>query len=250
MAKARPRRRRAATSTRANSSTPPATSASPPKAAALYALALGWPDDDKLVVRSLASAAGKIAGVTLLGHSGKLDWQQTDDGLVVNLPAQKPCDLAYAFKISAGDLNPVPAIYDTAITHAADGRIVLPAAEAEIHGDYAEVRTWRRQGPDRLLGQGRGFRFVEYQGDKARHVCRRDHLLLRRAPGSAFTVELSGQTLTGQSASTGSWESYRTDKLGTLKLDKPGTFTLTVKPKPEPKWRVIGLKSVTLKPTE
>ena len=78
-----------------------------------YALALGWPDDNRLVIRSLASAAGEISEVALLGYAGKLDWKQTDDGLVVKLPAQKPCDLAYAFKISAGDLQPVPVAYDT-----------------------------------------------------------------------------------------------------------------------------------------
>jgi alpha-L-fucosidase len=50
----------------------------------LYAFALGWPDDNRLVVRSLATAAGKISGVSLLGHTGKLDREQTDEGLVVN----------------------------------------------------------------------------------------------------------------------------------------------------------------------
>jgi alpha-L-fucosidase len=71
----------------------------------LYAIALGWPDDGRLVVRSLATSAGKIAGVALLGHAGKLDWQQTTEGLVVKLPSQKPCELAYAFRVLVGDPN-------------------------------------------------------------------------------------------------------------------------------------------------
>ncbi|MEO7718225.1 MAG: alpha-L-fucosidase, partial [Capsulimonas sp.] len=46
----------------------------------LYAHAMNWPKDGKLVVRSLASGSGKIKGVSLLGHSGKLSWSQTDRG--------------------------------------------------------------------------------------------------------------------------------------------------------------------------
>ena len=33
-----------------------------------------------------------------------------------------------------------------------------------------------------------------------------------------------------------------------MKLEKLGNYTVAVKPKAEPKWKVIGLKSVTLTP--
>ncbi len=78
------------------------------KAGALYAIALGWPQEGPLTVRSLPASAGKVAGVSLLGHAGQLNWRQTSDGLVVELPAQKPCALAYAYKIMLGDSKPVP----------------------------------------------------------------------------------------------------------------------------------------------
>ena len=219
------------------------------KGGAIYALTLGWPDDNQLIVRSLASAAGKIAGVTLVGHAGKLEWQQTDDGLVVKLPAQKPCDLAYAFKVFAGDLNPVPVVYDTAITPAADGRIVLPAAEAEIHGTTPKYE--HGNGKDHIGYWAKAEDFVSWNIKVTKPGTFAVEITYSCAAlGSAFAVELSGQTLTGKSASTGSWENYHSDNLGTMKLDKPGTFTLAVKPKPAPKWRVIGLKAVTLKPIE
>ena len=47
----------------------------------LYAIALGWPADGKLVVKSLASTAGKINVLSMLGHAGTLDWRQTAEGL-------------------------------------------------------------------------------------------------------------------------------------------------------------------------
>ena len=73
----------------------------------LYAIALGWPTDGKLTVKSLAGAAGTIKAVSLLGHEGKLDWTQTAGGLVVGLPAQKPCEYAFALKIVGDHLQPV-----------------------------------------------------------------------------------------------------------------------------------------------
>ena len=74
----------------------------------LYAIVLGWPRDGKSVIRSLAAPAGEVATVSLLGHRGKLDWRQTARGLVVELPAEKPCDHAVVFKITGVNLKPAP----------------------------------------------------------------------------------------------------------------------------------------------
>ena len=74
----------------------------------LYAFALGWPAEGKLVIRSLAKfpgVTGKIAGVELLGHPGPLKWTHDADGLAVDLPDQKPCDYAVALKIIGEDLR-------------------------------------------------------------------------------------------------------------------------------------------------
>ena len=74
----------------------------------LYAFAMGWPTEGKLVIRSLAKfpgVTGKIDGVALLGHAGQLQWTHDADGLVVQLPEQKPCDYAVALKITGEGLR-------------------------------------------------------------------------------------------------------------------------------------------------
>lgn len=78
------------------------------KSDALYALVLGWPEDGKIFVKSLATPAGKVSNVTLLGHTGKLNWVQTDKGLVVTMPAQKPCEHVFVLKVASDDLKPAP----------------------------------------------------------------------------------------------------------------------------------------------
>jgi alpha-L-fucosidase len=75
----------------------------------LYAIALGWPADGRLLVKSLARPAGAIHSVSLLGFAGQLAWEQTVAGLVVTLPAQKPSEYTVTLKISGADLKPVPA---------------------------------------------------------------------------------------------------------------------------------------------
>lgn len=67
-----------------------------------YAIALNW-DDEGILIHSLdekAVADAEILNVQLLGSDEKIEWQQTGKGLKLSFPKAKPCDYAYAFKIS------------------------------------------------------------------------------------------------------------------------------------------------------
>ncbi len=68
----------------------------------LYAIALGWPENGRVVVKSLAIPAGKVSAVSLLGSDAVLKWTQTDAALEVTLPDKKPCDYAVTLKIVGG----------------------------------------------------------------------------------------------------------------------------------------------------
>jgi len=220
------------------------------KGGALYAVALGWPEDRRLTVRSLAAAAGKIAGVTLLGHSGDLPWSQTADGLVVTLPEKKPCEHAYALKILGDNLEPVPLPKsETAIRPGHDGRIVLPASEAEIHGNTPQYEQGGEKDQigfwaDRNDYVSWNFKVAEAgsYGVTVTYSCQPG------AEGSRFTVEAAGQKLVATSKPTQSWSTYRTESLGKIRLARPGIYALSVKPGAETTWKVIGLKSVALVP--
>jgi alpha-L-fucosidase len=83
------------------------------KGPVLYAIALGWPEDGQLVVRSLAKPAGQdinnITAVSLLGCDEKLTWKQTADGLIVTLPKKKVSEYTTGLKIIGEGLKPVVA---------------------------------------------------------------------------------------------------------------------------------------------
>jgi len=70
----------------------------------LYAIALGWPTDGRLTVKTLADGSptgvAKISNVQLLGSTAKLKWTHDSSGLQVDLPAERTGEYAYVFKIS------------------------------------------------------------------------------------------------------------------------------------------------------
>lgn len=70
----------------------------------LFAIALGWPDDGKLRIKTLKEGvrigSGGIANISLLGSQSPVRWKQTADALEVELPSQKPCKYAYALKLT------------------------------------------------------------------------------------------------------------------------------------------------------
>ena len=68
------------------------------KGATLYAIALAWPENGRLVVKSMADVP--VKDVQLLGAREKLVWKRDASGLTVELPAQRPNDYAFVFRIS------------------------------------------------------------------------------------------------------------------------------------------------------
>jgi alpha-L-fucosidase len=73
------------------------------KGRSLYAFVMGWPDY-QVRIQSLAQdtalRVGKIENVELLGDSRKLTWQQTRDGLTIQLPPEAPTKYAVAFRVT------------------------------------------------------------------------------------------------------------------------------------------------------
>jgi alpha-L-fucosidase len=215
----------------------------------LYALALGWPEDGRLVVKSLATPAGKVSSVALLGNAGNLEWKQTDEGLVVTMPAQKPCEHVFALKIAGNDLNPAPLPPDPSapvVAADANGRVVLTAAIAEIEGNSPNYIKEQ----DQIGFWNDPADFVKWNFTVAKpgkytvavtYSCAK--------PGSAFTVECGGAKLEGTSKSTGSWDVYTTESLGEVTIES-GKQTLALKPKSDPQWQAIGLRTIELIPAD
>lgn len=99
--------------------------------------------------QSLATPAGRVAGVTLLDHPESLDWRQTNEGLVVNLPDRKPREFAYGLKITEADLNAV-SMHAGAITPPVGGLSTvtsLDQADDEVGHALQAAMIWAPSAP-------------------------------------------------------------------------------------------------------
>lgn len=66
-----------------------------------YVITLNW--SDKVLVKSLSKEVvgdAEILNIKLLGSDEAIDWKLTEEGLALRFPSEKPCEFAYAFKIS------------------------------------------------------------------------------------------------------------------------------------------------------
>jgi alpha-L-fucosidase len=71
----------------------------------VFAICLAWPEKDVLVTAlGKKGAPGKaISAVRMLGSKDEVKWRQTDDGLTLSVPREKPCRYAFVYRI---DLKP------------------------------------------------------------------------------------------------------------------------------------------------
>jgi alpha-L-fucosidase len=73
------------------------------KGPTLYATLLGWPDDRKVLIKTLDPASGKVEKISLLGYNGTIPFRQSAEGMTVELPEQAPGKNAFVLKIK-GDV--------------------------------------------------------------------------------------------------------------------------------------------------
>ena len=216
------------------------------KGPALYAIALGWPADGKLLIRSLAAPAGKVTAVSVLGYSGKLAWEQTAEGLAVTVPGPKLSEYTCALKITGQNLQPAP-IPEVAVTVTADakGNFTLSPDDAELHGEQIKLEA---QGGQPNIGfWDRADEWVSWKVkvDKPGKFlvstsCASMH------PNAEFVVEAAGQQLSGKPAQTGGWAEFRVADLGTIEIKQPGEQTVKVRARDAQSWKPINLRFVKL----
>ena len=73
------------------------------KGKTVYAFQLKWPNGGKALIRSLALGGTEhVSAVTLLGQGGPLPFQQTGQGLAIDLPETKPCEYVHCYAIALG----------------------------------------------------------------------------------------------------------------------------------------------------
>jgi len=220
----------------------------------LYAMALGWPANGKLAIRSLARPAGEtfnsIAGVSLLGHDGKLDLSQTADGLTVTLPSRKPCEHAFTFKITGKDLRPVEVAEPVPVIQPApDGSVTLDAESADLKGTQIrleEIGGEPSVGFWDIAGEWLSWK-VKFAGPgkfKVTALCATPHR------DSEFVLEVAGQQLSGKVPTTRSFQDFQTFEVGKVDVKAAGEQVVKLRPKDAATWKAINLRTLKMSKAE
>ncbi len=216
------------------------------KGPVLYAIALGWPEDGKLLVRSLATPAGKVNTVSVLGSDSKIDWQQTDEGLTVTVPLRKVSEYTCALKITGANLKPAP-IPQVVITVSPDaqGDFQLVPDDADLHGD--QVKTETQGGQPNIGFWDKADEWVSWnvRVDKPGKYllsvsCATPHA------DAEIVAEVAGRAIAGKPARTGGWADFRVAELGQVEFTEPGVQVVSIRPLDAASWKAINLRWVRL----
>ena len=197
------------------------------KGATLYAIALGWPEDGQLTIRSLAKPAGEnvndITEVSLLGYKGKLEWKQTADGLVVTLPAQKVSEYTAALKIT-GTQPQEHSLRDPHCRHSLPmpkATFILGADDAELHGD--QIKTEDHGGQSNIGFWDNGSEWASWNVQFPQAGTFKVSASVASISGSSqFVIEAAGQQISGMAAQTAGWDQFKEIDLGQLEVKQPG----------------------------
>lgn len=174
-----------------------------------------------------------------------------------NLAEQKPelvRELAakldrWRHDVGAQMMQPNPAYVPN--PQAANGRITLPAKTAEVHGVQLRYEPLPHKNTLGFWTRADDWASWEFQLTKPGTFT--VELLQgcgKGQGGSEVEVTVAGQTLKFAVEDTGHFQNFKARELGTVKFDRPGRYTLEVKPKSKRAAAVMDLRSVTLRPSD
>jgi alpha-L-fucosidase len=218
------------------------------KGKTLYAIALGWPSDGQLLVKSLSAPAGVVGSVSLLGYQDKLEWKQTADGLVVTLPTQKPSEYTVALRITGADLKPVPVpVVVEPLRPDAKGSLRLDAESADLHGNRIKQEANGAQSNIGFWDRADEWAswkvaFTQPGAYRVTARCAAPH------PGTEFVFEVAGRQLVGKCPQTNGFTDYQNVDLGRIEIPQPGEQIVNARPRDAKTWKAINLNWVIIKP--
>jgi arylsulfatase A-like enzyme len=156
---------------------------------------------------------------------------------------------AWRREVGARMMKPNPAY--VANPQAANGVVTLPARTADVHG--VQVRYEALPHKNTLGFWTRAEDWVSWDFTLTKPGKFTVEILQgcgKGQGGSEVEFSVGGQKLAATVEDTGHFQNFKARTIGTVALDRPGRYTLEVRPRSKPGVAVMDLRSVTLKPAE
>ena len=188
----------------------------------IYLHVFDWPKDGKLVV-PLANKSGKAH---LLADKDKdLAVSSGVDGLTIQVPTGAPDKIV---SVIALELDGTPQAFQYRVRPAADGSVLLKAAEAEIEGS-AQVED---KGGEPNIGfwlDPKTTVFWNVDVPAGDYSVELSYAAENGSNGNQFDLVAGDQLLSASIQSTGAWGNFKVARLGKLSIPA-GAKTITVRP--------------------
>ena len=126
-----------------------------------------------------------------------------------------------------------------------DGRIVLPAEDARLHGN--EIKYEAGDQRDCLGFWTNPADWADWSFQVTRPGKFDVTAEIAALEGASLKISVGDSTSTGAAAATGDYGKFRVARLGVLEIVSPGKVTLAVRPITDG-WHPLNLKSIRLKP--
>ncbi|MCF7669816.1 MAG: alpha-L-fucosidase [Verrucomicrobia bacterium] len=217
----------------------------------LYAVILGWPEDDvELSAVNIGEAEAEAgARIEMLGYDEPLEFTVNDrDRPVISMPeldeTERPCKFAYCLKLTGFDtsVDPMAKVFSGNYTS-------LTADKATLEGDQIATE-------EKLDRPNIGF-----WDDPSERV----HWLANiRSPGKysvlgefakpdgsrPMKLQLNDQTLEFRVDGTGGWDRTKMVEIGYVDFSKTGVYHVILSPADKENWSAVNLWRLVLAPMD
>ena len=212
-----------------------------PDGAVLYLHVFNWPADGKLLVPGLKSAAQRAY---VLSDPAKkaLPLESSAQGLTLTLPAAAPDPVSSTIVLWVkGPLD----VEQAGLAQDYDGSVVLPAAEARLHGK--EIKYAGDHQRDNLASWTNPADWADWTFQVTKPGKFNVTAEIAALDKGSLQVSVGDSQASGSAAATGDYGKFKVAKLGVIEIPSAGKVTLAVRPVKEG-WHPLNLKSVRLKP--
>jgi alpha-L-fucosidase len=212
-----------------------------PRGATLFLHVFNWPADGQLLVPGLKNEATRCELLTAAGRKS-LALRRAGQGWVITLPAEAPDPISSTVVLQ---IKGAPEIEVMQIAQENDGSISLPAGEARLHG--TDIRQETKGGHENIGFWTNPDEWADWQFKVATPGKFDLSAELGGPDAASFDLTVGESRLRGTMNPTGSYDEFRSAKLGVIEISSAGVQTLAVHPVKE-NWRPINLRSLRLAP--
>lgn len=209
----------------------------------LYLHVFEWPETGELLVPGLKN---RVDHASLLADQRALETKKTDAGVVVSIPpsASDENNSVIVMRI----LEPLD-IEKPAEDRRQDGTIVLLAEKAFLHNNEGsrDIRVQGEGDSANIAYWTDAHAWVEWsvKFDRAGEYEIQAELAVEQ-PKSKFRVGLPEKQAVVEVKSTGGYGSYEQRSLGTLKIERPGSYSIQITPDVK-QWQPINVRKLLLR---